>query len=242
MDCNLTFTITASALAGGSISPEGAVLVNQGASRTFTITADGTNTISDVKVDGTSVGAVSSYTFTNVVANHTIVAEFQLPADICVDISDVPLDARYQAAPANIMFVLDDSGSMDWEVLVQGEDGGRFYIGTTGYSYVFDDPGDNVYSSTTDNGRILGRGTQRAHWRSQWSGYNKMYYNPSVTYDPWPTLSNANPDTPRSHPVHATPVFNLSALMTLLHMGQTSQSPLTTWTRLPPSQRLRSRL
>ena len=78
-----------------------------------------------------------------------------MPPDICVDISDVPLDARYQAAPANIMFVLDDSGSMDWEVLVQGEDGGRFYIGNTGYSYVFDDPGDNIYSSGTDNGQNI---------------------------------------------------------------------------------------
>jgi len=69
-----TFTITATAQTpGGSISPAGAVLVNPGANQSFTITPDLCNDIAEVIVDGvTSLGAVTSYTFENVSANHTI--------------------------------------------------------------------------------------------------------------------------------------------------------------------------
>jgi hypothetical protein len=71
-----TYTITATAGTGGTISPSGSVAVNEGANRTFTITPNSGYKISSVTVDGTSVGAVTSYTFTNVVANHTIAASF----------------------------------------------------------------------------------------------------------------------------------------------------------------------
>ena len=47
-----------------------------GASQAFTITADPCFSIADVLVDGGSVGAVTTYTFTNVTANHTIAASF----------------------------------------------------------------------------------------------------------------------------------------------------------------------
>ena len=64
----ISYTITASAGAGGSISPSGSVSVNHGANRTFTITANTGYTIANVLVDGASVGTVSSYTFSNVIA------------------------------------------------------------------------------------------------------------------------------------------------------------------------------
>ncbi len=70
-------TITVSAGTGGAISPSGAVSVNEGSNRTFTITADPGFLILDVVVDGISQGAVASYTFTNVTANHTISASFE---------------------------------------------------------------------------------------------------------------------------------------------------------------------
>jgi hypothetical protein len=69
-------TISASAGAGGSISPTGNVGVNYGDSQTFTITANTGYYIVDVKVNGSSVGAVSSYTFTNVQTAYTISATF----------------------------------------------------------------------------------------------------------------------------------------------------------------------
>ena len=71
-----TFTVTASAGANGSISPSGTVTVNRGASQTFTITPATGYHVANVMVDGTSVGAVTSYTFSNVTANHTIAATF----------------------------------------------------------------------------------------------------------------------------------------------------------------------
>src|SRR5262249_16852403 len=51
-----TFTITASAGANGSISPSGSVVVTQGANQTFTITPNSCYHVSDVLVDGSSVG------------------------------------------------------------------------------------------------------------------------------------------------------------------------------------------
>ncbi len=71
-----TYTITATAGSGGSISPSGTTKVNSGGSQTYTITPSSGYSISGVQVDGTPVGAVSSYTFSNVTANHTIAATF----------------------------------------------------------------------------------------------------------------------------------------------------------------------
>jgi hypothetical protein len=73
-----TYTITASAGEGGSISPSGQVTVNNSASQTFTITANLPYMINDVLVDGRSEGAISTYTFSNVAANHTISALFAI--------------------------------------------------------------------------------------------------------------------------------------------------------------------
>jgi len=72
------FTITASAGTGGSISPSGETTVYLGSSHTFTITPATGYRISDVKVDGISAGSVSSYTFTDISASHTIAATFEV--------------------------------------------------------------------------------------------------------------------------------------------------------------------
>jgi len=71
-----TYAITASAEAGGSISPSGSVPVNYGASKTFSITPDAGYHVMDVKVDGMSRGTLSTFTFTTITANHAIQATF----------------------------------------------------------------------------------------------------------------------------------------------------------------------
>ena len=71
-----TYTITASAGSGGSISPSGAVYVTEGNSQIFAITPDSEYRINTVAVDGINQGAVTTYTFTNVTASHTINATF----------------------------------------------------------------------------------------------------------------------------------------------------------------------
>ncbi|NWG03180.1 MAG: hypothetical protein HXY44_10040 [Syntrophaceae bacterium] len=72
-----SFTITATAGNGGNIDPSGDVIVNCGSDKTFTITPKNIGyKILDVLVDGSSVGAVPSYTFYNVIKDYTINATF----------------------------------------------------------------------------------------------------------------------------------------------------------------------
>lgn len=75
-----SYDITATAGEGGKITAEGLadgkVSVTEGESATFTIAANDGYEVSDVKVDGTSVGKRTSYTFENVTAAHTIEATF----------------------------------------------------------------------------------------------------------------------------------------------------------------------
>ncbi len=75
----LSHTITATAGANGTITPSGAVSVANGSSQSFTITPSSGYRIASVLVDGEE--AVSDlangvYTFTNVIADHTITASF----------------------------------------------------------------------------------------------------------------------------------------------------------------------
>ena len=131
-------------------------------------------------------------------------------------LADVPLDTRIQPQPATIMFVMDDSGSMDFEFMVEGGVE-SLYGGDSRWwknaLYLWP-TSDRLYHYSNS---VLNDAGKR-DWRSQWSGYNKMYYNPSVHYDPWPTffghdledcdgnltdhIANACLDKPRSHPWH----------------------------------------
>ena len=71
------YTITATAGPNGSISPSGNVTVNAGGSRTFTFNANSGYHIDTVTVDGRVISVSgSSYTFSNVQANHTIHVTF----------------------------------------------------------------------------------------------------------------------------------------------------------------------
>ena len=123
-----TYTITASAGAGGSISPSGAQTVNYGGeSATFTITPNAGYHVADVLVDGASVGAVTSYTFTDVTSNHTIAASFAINTytinaerrrqrlDLAVGCAGRRLRARIQT-----FTITPDAGYHVADVLVDG--------------------------------------------------------------------------------------------------------------------------
>lgn len=72
-----SYTInTSTDRSAGNITPSGPVTIPSGQNMTFTITANAGYRLGDVKIDGTSVGAVGSYTFQNVAANHKITAVF----------------------------------------------------------------------------------------------------------------------------------------------------------------------
>lgn len=103
------YTISASAGTGGSISPSGSVSVVAGGNQTFTITASSGYQVSSVTVDGANVGAVSTYTFSNVQTNHTISAVFSstgvtfpsAPANLSASpVSPSEIDLSWKASTA----------------------------------------------------------------------------------------------------------------------------------------------
>ncbi|BCS97156.1 hypothetical protein DSLASN_27880 [Desulfoluna limicola] len=102
---------------------------------------------------------------------------------ICDPISNTPLSITIGGSPAIIMFLLDDSGSMEWSVMCD-EDEGRF----------------NGLSEYTEN-------YSRPRWKSQYHGYNRIYYDPNTTYEPWPksasnTFSDATFTSVPKHPLN----------------------------------------
>ncbi len=101
--------INASAGSNGSISPSGTVAVAFGSNQTFAITPNVGYSIVDVKVDGASVGAVSSYTFNNVTAFHTIEALFAINTyQLTVELSN-PGGGVVASSPAGINCGIDCS-------------------------------------------------------------------------------------------------------------------------------------
>ena len=74
------FAIMAAVGEGGSITPCGTVKVERGMSQTFVIQPEEGYVISDVLVNGQSVGAVAEYTFCDVNADANITALFQKAA------------------------------------------------------------------------------------------------------------------------------------------------------------------
>jgi hypothetical protein len=73
-----TYTIMSTARANGSITPSGAIVVDGGANSSFVIAPDAGYHVDDLLIDGASVGAMATYTFSDVTENHTIEAVFAL--------------------------------------------------------------------------------------------------------------------------------------------------------------------
>ncbi len=131
-----------------------------------------------------------------------------------IELSDTPMFSRMLPPPANIMFVLDDSGSMNFDVMVRGGFDGTFNPTNPdlrGFCYIFDNLGDNVY---TQGDRYAGT-EGRKYWKTQYYGTNAIYFNPHVDYSPWPSYGNvtfaaADLNNPRSHPSSARYTLSLS--------------------------------
>ncbi|MFA6331978.1 MAG: hypothetical protein WCX22_03420 [Methanoregula sp.] len=90
------YRITPLAGSSGSISPSEAVIVPSGGSRTFTVTPNSGYAVEEVRVDGISLGAVSSYTFTSVRRDHAISATFKkqsLPPIVPLCPAGTPFDS-----------------------------------------------------------------------------------------------------------------------------------------------------
>lgn len=146
-----TYTITASAGSGGSIAPTGVVLVNCGADTTFTITPDACYQVADVLVDGVSVGAVTTYTFTDVTANHTISVSFALGSSIITATADpggsiAPSGSVSVSCGADTTFTIaPDSCHLIADVLVDGVSVGA----VTTYAFTNVTTGHTIHASFT---------------------------------------------------------------------------------------------
>jgi hypothetical protein len=126
------YNITASAGSGGSISPSGNVQVGSGNAQAFIISANTGYNIASVLVDNVSQGAIASYTFTNVVANHTISVTFAI-------------HSYNIAASADENATISPSGN----VAVTYGNNQTFLITTNGNSSII-----HVYVDLIDQGRI----------------------------------------------------------------------------------------
>ncbi|MDA8138993.1 MAG: PilC/PilY family type IV pilus protein [Desulfobacteraceae bacterium] len=123
-----------------------------------------------------------------------------LPA-FAIDISDTPLDAVVNAPAPNVMLVWDDSSSMQAEFMTNAPDGLFAHC-----FYLFRPPADQPGQGQINPDQPTLDENQRRLWRSQWWGYNHLYYNPSVEYRPWPAtsryrLAEADLNRPWSEPV-----------------------------------------
>jgi hypothetical protein len=105
-------------------------------------------------------------------------------------IDNTPVYSRAESPPPLIMFILDDSGSMDYEI-VTNEREGTF----NDRYYVFDDPGDNQFD-------IEEYRADPRKWKVQWAGLNKLYYNPAYEYKPWPDKDNPTNNMPDANTVN----------------------------------------
>ncbi|WP_421197104.1 pilus assembly protein [Aeromonas enteropelogenes] len=98
-------------------------------------------------------------------------------AQAALDIAQVPLYLGTRADP-NIMFTLDDSGSMHFEIMPESliENDARYVYPRASQVYGSDDYDNYTITFASDNAR-------NAYVRS--SHNNKLYYNPQLTYRPW---------------------------------------------------------
>jgi type IV pilus assembly protein PilY1 len=144
---------------------------------------------------------------------------------------DLPTFPLYlgQVVDPNVFFEVDDSGSMDWEILTRQHwhfcaydynagggtsssdcgwlvDNGLWRTYTSGYRYfyyVFDND-DNAYATGCTSGRPAveecATSPVAIDWRVLSSSVNVMYYDPSLTYPTWPGFADASFSAARSNP------------------------------------------
>lgn len=141
-----------------------------------------------------------------------------------------PLFLGTQIDP-NTFFMLDDSGSMDWETLTgpyqyytnywsdsnvatitsglfRGFASSGDCTGRDDYYYIFEyaTNDDNVYRYDCE---LEGSPEVAVRdWRIRSAGLNIMYYNPAATYQPWLGFSDASFSSARSNPQSGTDGYN----------------------------------
>ena len=131
-----------------------------------------------------------------------------------VELSNIPLPTLSGVDP-NVIMILDDSGSMDAETLFPTENGylypvkdqvaadGKLIVpnsrGATNYSYLF--PVISAIDSRWSGYRIYHTRDHvvppfRKYAFARSPDFNSMYYDPAVTYKPWPSYGDLKVEYP----------------------------------------------
>ena len=145
-------------------------------------------------------------------------------------LADSPLFLSTSVEP-NIYWTLDDSGSMDWELLVSEESaysGLPDLGGWTANYYILPSANNDYDAYYISNWNyypytIASASSFSSAWKARNRNYNALYYNPEVTYSPWagtdgtgsPMYSDATPSAALVDPTDPSgDTFNLTSNMT----------------------------
>ena len=104
-------------------------------------------------------------------------------------LSESPLFLTNAVEP-NVLFVIDDSGSMDWELMTT--DDGTLEIGECSFAYAQPASDHSLlgagWEMTPTEAALKDEGIRSPYggvWRAWNKDYNRIYYDPAVTYIPW---------------------------------------------------------
>lgn len=108
-------------------------------------------------------------------------------------LSQVPLYVGPAVEP-NVVFLADDSGSMDWSLMTTETNGVFIIDGWFWYLYSIPAQGnDDFWVPPSEEYMINTLGVAEPAdgiWRTRNADYNKIYYNPEITYTPWKGVNN----------------------------------------------------
>lgn len=144
-----------------------------------------------------------------------------------VNIAQTPLFLTSSAEP-NIMFILDDSGSMHWEMTPDSVRITEYIFPRAAGNYGGADYTNRVPSSHSETAQTTNAAERATAATMRSFHVNKSYYNPATTYRPWakpagmaitavPAVStaadrfpDASPTAAPNHPIRNTGVRNLT--------------------------------
>ncbi len=152
-----------------------------------------------------------------------------------LQLSNAPLFLGVSVDP-NVFFMMDDSGSMDWEILTKPHE---YYLnywenaaqarntdglwltfasvgtctGRRSYTYFFDSA-DNAYNTCTYPKTQSQPESLVRDWRVRSNDFNLLYYDPSQDYTPWPGMPDASFVAARSDPQPGSDGYNLTRDLT----------------------------
>lgn len=152
-----------------------------------------------------------------------------------LDLANGPLFLGVSVDP-NVFFLVDDSGSMDWEIMVgehtyylnywedagvaNNTDGSWLSFASTGtcsgrrsFVYYFRNT-DNAYDSCSYPERERNSESEVRDWRVRSSDFNLLFYNPEVDYEPWPGMSDASFTAARSNPQSGSDGYSVTRDLT----------------------------